>query len=181
MSQMKWMLRVAAVLVAIGVAGCAGETGPAEEPAENALATAGGEHDGAAGEAAEVQAAPSEQGGEESGTALALDATYNQLRGGARLILAYDAEHNAFSGTVANVTDEPLARVRVEVHLSNGTELGPTTPADLGSGESREVTLSASGEFDAWSAHTEVGSEEHDDAEDGEHGDEEEEGDGTPC
>ena len=72
---------------------------------------------------------------EESRTTLALDATYDEVRNGARLVLRYDAEANAFVGTVQNVTEGTLSRVRVEVHLSNGTELGPTTPGDLAPGE----------------------------------------------
>ena len=69
--------------------------------------------------------------GEESSTELTLNETYDNVRNGARLILAYDAQSNSFKGTVENTTDETLQQVRVEVHLSNGTELGPTTPVDL--------------------------------------------------
>ena len=64
--------------------------------------------------------------GEESSTELTLNETYDNVRNGARLILAYDAQSNSFKGTVENTTDETLQQVRVEVHLSNGTELGPT-------------------------------------------------------
>ena len=110
--------------------------------------------------------------GEESAAELALNESYDDIRHGARLILAYDAQSNSFNGTVENTTDETLERVRVEVHLSNGRELGPTTPADLDPGEKREVKLSAtSSNFDGWSAHPEVGSGEHGHGEgDGEHG-----------
>jgi hypothetical protein len=85
--------------------------------------------------------------------------------------LAYNAQSNSFNGTVENTTDKTLERVRVEVHLSNGKELRPTTPADLAPGEKRDVTLKASNlGFDGWSAHPEVGSEEHSHGEgDGEH------------
>ena len=68
--------------------------------------------------------------GEESGTELALNETYDKVRNGARLILAYNAQSNSFEGTVENTTAETLKRVRVEVHLSNGKELGPTPSAD---------------------------------------------------
>lgn len=84
------------------------------------------------------------EGEEESGTRHSLDETCDEIRGGARLILSYDEAGNGFIGTVENVTESTLERVRVEVHLSNGTELGPTTPRDLahaefgGSGESGE-------------------------------------------
>ena len=48
--------------------------------------------------------------------------------------------------------------VRVEVHLSNGTELGPTTPGDLAPGEMIPVNLQATDEpFTGWTAHPEVG------------------------
>ena len=100
--------------------------------------------------------------GEESGAELALNETYDQARNGARLILTYDAQTNAFKGTVENTTDETLKQVRVEVHLSNGKELGPTPTADLAPGEKREVQLIAtSTDFDGWTAHPEVGEGEH--------------------
>ena len=97
--------------------------------------------------------------GEESSTELALSKTYDEVRNGARLILAYDAKSNSFNGTVENTTDKTLKRVRVEVHLSNGKELGPTTPADLKPGIKRDVKLTATNkDFDGWTAHPEVGS-----------------------
>ena len=100
--------------------------------------------------------------GEESGTELALNETYDKVRNGARLILAYDAQTNSFIGTVENTTDETLKQVRVEVHLSNGKELGPTPSADLAPGEKRDVQLIAtSTDFDGWTAHPEVGEGEH--------------------
>ena len=100
--------------------------------------------------------------GEESGTELALNETYDQVRNGARLILTYDTQTNSFIGTVENTTDETLKRVRVEVHLSNGKELGPTPAADLAPGEKRDVQLIAtSTDFDGWTAHPEVGEGEH--------------------
>ena len=95
--------------------------------------------------------------GEESGTRLTLDEIYDTVRNGARLILRYDSASNSFVGTVENTTDNILRRVRVEVHLSNGTELGPTTPVDLAPGEVIDVTLSAAGEeFTGWTPHAEV-------------------------
>lgn len=96
--------------------------------------------------------------GEESGTYLPLDQTYDEVRNGARLILRYDAEANAFVGTVQNTTDDTLPQVRVEVHLSNGTELGPTTPVDLAPDATIDVKLPATAQaFDGWTAHPEVG------------------------
>ena len=81
------------------------------------------------------------------------------MRGGARLILNYDAASNAFTGTVANTTGAILRQVRVEVHLSNGVELGPTTPVDLQPGQAIPIELpSTTGSFTGWIAHAEVGS-----------------------
>jgi len=110
--------------------------------------------------------------GEESGTELTVTATYDNVRNGAHLILIYNAESNTFVGTVANTTEEILERVRVEVHLSNGIELGPTTQVDLAPGEISEVNLKASEKsFEGWVAHPEVGSNEAGHGEEGgEHG-----------
>ena len=71
-------------------------------------------------------------------------------RNGARLMLVFDARRYAFVGSVRNVTDKILDRVRVEVHLSNGKELGPTEPVDLGPGESKTIVMTvAEGDFRA--------------------------------
>ena len=95
---------------------------------------------------------------EESGTELALDESYDAVRNGARLFLTYDAQSNSFNGFVENTTDNALKQVRVEVHLSNGAELGPTTPTDLNPGESIEISLAGTDrDFDGWTAHPEVG------------------------
>jgi hypothetical protein len=97
-------------------------------------------------------------GDEESGVELALDETYDQIRSGVRLVLTLNQENNTFTGFVENTTGETIKRVRVEVHLSNGVELGPTTPVNLSPGESKEVKLFAKNfEFDSWTAHPEVG------------------------
>ena len=103
-----------------------------------------------------------DESGEESSIELTLNESYDQVRNGARLIMAYDAQSNSFKGTVENTTDETLQQVRVEVHLSNGTELGPTTPVDLEPGAKNEVELTATSKnFDRWTAHPEVESGEH--------------------
>ena len=120
---------------AAAMGGCAGVTGEGS-----------GEHGAEEGE------------GEESGTLLTLDQTYDAVRNGARLFLRYDAVADAFVGTVQNVTDASLSMVRVEVHLSNGTELGPTKPVDLGPGETIPVKLVATAAaFTGWTAHPESG------------------------
>ena len=108
--------------------------------------------------AQEQESGSTDTGQEESGTQYALNESYDQVRNGARLTLVYDAPKNSFVGITCNPTDNTLKQVRVEVHLSNGVELGPTTPTDLSSGECTDVTLEATSDsFDAWSAHPEVG------------------------
>ena len=99
--------------------------------------------------------------GEESGAnILAPDSTFNAVRGGARLTMSYDTPSNSFKGAVENTTSGTLDRVRIEVHLSNGTELGPTTPRSLAPGEIVTVTLPATqASFTGWVAHAEVGGE----------------------
>ena len=99
-------------------------------------------------------------GGEEGSgaNALALDETFDAVRSGARLIMKYDAPSNSFKGTVENTTNGVLDRVRIEVHLSNGTELGPTPPTDMAPGEVLAISLPAtSTSFTGWTAHAEVG------------------------
>ncbi len=111
-----------------------------------------------------------EDGGEEPGVRLGIDETYDVVRKGVRLILAYDSDSSGFAGTVQNVTDETVPAVRVEVHLSNGTELGPTPRNDLKPGTKIAVKLPAKGQtFDWWKAHAEAGEGEHGGEGSGEH------------
>ena len=99
------------------------------------------------------------EGGEESGNQLALDETYDYVRNGVRLILNYNAQNNTFEGTIENTTDQTIDDVRVEIHLSNGTELGPTPNVDLTPGEKKSVELLATTQsFTGWTPHAEVGS-----------------------
>lgn len=101
------------------------------------------------------------QQGEESATQYERSDTYDQTRNGARLILRYDDDANAFIGSVENTTERGLTRVRVEVHLSNGAELGPTPPRDLDPGQRHDISLPATeASFDTWNAHPEVGAQE---------------------
>ena len=167
-----------AVLAVVGAGGCSGsaqtsEQGhsePSQTPERQAadpLTASRGEHDRDGGQPESGEHGGNEEG-EESGTEFALNESYDQVRNGARLVLAYDAHANAFNGTVDNTTNDTLTRVRVEVHLSDGRELGPTTPVDLAPGERREVSLTATGrDFDAWTAHPEVGSGEQGHGEEG--------------
>ncbi len=108
---------------------------------------------------------------EESATQLQQNETYDQTRAGARLVMAYDTASNSFFGTVENTTSSPLAEVRVEIHLSNGTELGPTPSLPLAVGETINVTLQATtAAFATWSAHPEVGPQGSGGEGGGEHG-----------
>ena len=123
-------------------------------------AHAGGEGAEGSGEHGSGGGAGGDAGGEEGGDAdaLGLDETHDAVRSGARLILKYDTPGNSFDGTVENTTNGVLDRVRVEVHLSNGTELGPTTPTDMAPGEVVSINLPAtSASFTRWTAHAEVG------------------------
>ena len=132
-----------------------------------------GEHDreGEGGHGEEGEGGHGEEG-EESGTEYTLTEKYDSIRNGVRLVLGYEASTNTFKGTVENTTDKVLERVRVEVHLSNRKELGPTTATDLEPGQKKDVELTAtSRDFDRWTAHPEVGSGEHGGGEGGdEHG-----------
>ncbi len=94
----------------------------------------------------------------ESGTQYGLADTAKETRAGVDLTIRYDATSRGFVGTVQNTTTQTAQLVRVEIHLSNGVELGPTPPADLAAGTSRPVTLSAAGQqFNRWSVHIELG------------------------
>ena len=82
-------------------------------------------------------------------------------KNGGRLTLQYNAATEAFVGNVVNTTDETLSDVRVEVHLSNGIELGPTKRTDLLPGATLNVELSAVDQsFNKWVTHPEAGIEE---------------------
>ena len=128
-----------------------GGTGPVPHTGGEGAEGSGSE--GAGGEG-------SESGSEEGSGAnqLAPDETFDMVRGGARLVLSYDVASNSFRGTVENTTNNVLNRVRIEVHLSNGTELGPTTAVDLAPGQTLPITLaSTQASFTGWVAHAEVG------------------------
>ena len=117
----------------------------------------GGEHPGGA-EGSEGGSEGSGGGEEGSGAMLAPDQTFDMVRAGARLVMNYDVASNSFLGTVENTTNGVLTRVRVEVHLSNGTELGPTNPVDLEPGQTLAITLpSTQAPFSGWVPHAEIG------------------------
>ena len=143
-----------ALLAAAGIGGCVGSQrmGQGGAGVESSAGESGGEH-GAGGEGGE-------DGGSEEASAnlLTLNQTFDEVRLGARLVMAYDAASQTFVGTVENTTNGTLDQVRVEIHLSNGVELGPTTPVDMTPGQVIDVVLHASGQFDGWVPHAEVGS-----------------------
>jgi len=93
------------------------------------------------------QHGPEGSGGEpgESGTRYSLTDTAVETRGGVRLTMSYDVVAETFRGEVVNTTSATVTQVRVEIHLSNGVELGPTPRVELATGESRPVELDASG------------------------------------
>ncbi len=99
--------------------------------------------------------------GEESGKALGLNDTYNQVHSGVRLILAYHKASTSFIGSVENTTDKTIKSVRVRVQLSNGTGLGPTERMNLAPGEKAGIKIEAIAHvFTWWKAHAETGSGE---------------------
>ena len=155
MQRLMAVLAVIAMVLALTFVGCSnsgesGEHGSSGESGEHGSNGESGEHSSGGGESGE--------GDEESGAQFAPNETFDEVRAGARLILSYDSTAIAFIGTVENTTEGTLIRVRVEVHLSNGIELGPTTPVDLAPGAVIDVALPAgSRPFASWSAHPEVG------------------------
>ena len=144
---------------------CSGP-GPIAHTVEEGTEGSGGEH-GSGGERGYESRAEEGSGA----SALALHETFDTVRSGARLVLNYDAPSNSFKGTVENTTNSILDRVRVEVHLSNGTELGPTTPTDMAPREVIEINLPATpASFTGWTAHAEVGGGGEGSESGGEHG-----------
>ena len=131
----------------------AGEHGGSEGEGEHGGSEGEGEHGGSEGEGGH----DSGEEGEESGVYIARSEAWDATRRGARLVLSFNPETNAFEGKVENTTARTLCAVRVEVHLSSGTELGPTERTDLPSGETTEVSLPTAGEdFETWTAHPEL-------------------------
>lgn len=101
---------------------------------------------------------PGEEG--ESGIRYGLTDTATVERKGVELIAWYESADSTFTGTVRNTTDETVRQVRVEIHLSNGVELGPTPRVDLASGETDSFQLDAGGHtFSWWTIHVEIGSD----------------------
>ncbi len=80
---------------------------------------------------------------------------------GARLVLQFNPRTQVFVGSVTNTTSRTLSQVRVEIHLDNGTELGPTKRTDVRPGQTIPVELGAFGNsFTSWVSHPEAGVEQ---------------------
>jgi hypothetical protein len=160
MPKLRFFTIICMGLLLVFVYGCNKGSNETEAAEANTLEQ---EQVGQAGESEEGEHAGEERGehageAEESGPRIAKDGTHDEVRKGVRLILSFDNESSSFIGTVENVTEKTVSRVRVEIHLSNGTELGPTIPIDLAPGKKVDVGLSAEGQsFDWWKAHAEVG------------------------
>lgn len=147
----------AAALLALGLAACSstGESGAEGSGNEGAGEDLGGHDSGG-------ESAGGDEGGEEAATQFGPGDRFWMTRAGARLDLRYDAATERFTGTVTNITGAAISRVRVEVHLSNGVELGPTPAVDLAPGETVDVALPAAGQdFATWGAHAESGGPTH--------------------
>ncbi|MDE2772770.1 MAG: hypothetical protein OXI46_03560 [Gemmatimonadota bacterium] len=161
-----------ALIVSCSSAACASETDSnIGESGESGLAVSVDEHARAEHAGAEVggdavehegdgehEEGEHEEGeGEESGEYIARGDTWDATRRGARLVLTFDPVSDAFVGRLENTTRSMLCAVRVEVHLSSGTELGPTERTDVAVGQSIEVELPTGGEaFESWTAHPEL-------------------------
>ncbi|MCY3698573.1 MAG: hypothetical protein OXH46_02890 [Gemmatimonadetes bacterium] len=121
----------------------------------------GGEHGGGEGRG-EHGGREGGEGGEEGGAYLAKMTGQDEVfANGARLVLQFNPNTQAFAGSVTNTTATTLSQVRVEIHLDNGTELGPTKRIDVGPGQAVPVELGTFGEeFSAWVSHPEAGVEQ---------------------
>ena len=165
MTRKRWYIGIVAgalmiLVISGGGVGCLGGSESSESSGTAVSGEHGSSESGEGGEGGGEHGGSSEsgEGGEESNTQYALSDMLDEVRAGARLILSYDSTANAFNGTVENTTGATLRLVRVEVHLSNGIELGPTTPVDMAPGQVIDITLPASSQpFTSWSAHPEAG------------------------
>jgi len=108
---------------------------------------------------------------EESGIRYTQEQKLDEVRKGLQLFLEYDKSNSSFVGRMKNISKKVVKKARVEVHLSNGVELGPTKAVNIIPGRTVRVTLAADNQSFTWySAHAESGTSEHDGKNDGEHG-----------
>lgn len=86
------------------------------------------------------------------------DETATVTRSGVKLVIRYHSSKEEFRGTMTNTTNSSVSDARVEIHLSNGRDLGPTPRTALAGGESKDVALDAAGQQFSWfSVHIELG------------------------
>ena len=157
------MKTIALCALVLGVAGSLVACN--RSPTEPTELNPGGEHGFAGGlhnEGDEGRGGESGEGrgGEsgESGTQYGRSDTAHESRAGVDLVMRYEAARGRFEGTVTNTTSAAVDDVRVEIHLSNRIELGPTPRVTLVPGEVRQVELDARGQtFQTWSVHVEIG------------------------
>ncbi len=98
------ILAAFAIMLTVIIGGCSGGAETAEKQDTASVTESRGEHD-RDGKDHDGEGRSEHGGGEESGTELALTDTYDEVRNGARLILAYNAQSNSFNGTVVNVVN----------------------------------------------------------------------------
>lgn len=145
------ILRVSTLLALtiFAVTACSASTEESGIAGKEEMEAVEGGHSDTAGETALPQ-------GDQSGTYIVREATWNGVRRGVRLEMRMDDESGSFTGTVTNTTDARICAVRVEVHLADGPELGPTDQVDLAAGTTAPMTLDAEGQgFERWTAHSE--------------------------
>ena len=154
-------MRMSAGLAAHAAGPQAGQR-PSREGGEGRGEHGGGERGEEGGEHGGSERVERGEGGEEGGAYLPKMMKQNELfANGARLVLEFNPNTQVFVGSVTNTTGNTLSQVRVEVHLDNGTELGPTKRIDVQPGQTIPVELGAFGnEFSSWVSHPEAGIEE---------------------
>ena len=139
----------------------AGGEGEGEHVGREGGEERGGDEHGHSGEGGGEERAEGEEGEEEGAYVPKMTKQNRLFVNGARLVLEFDPRTQVFVGSVTNTTPRVLPQVRVEVHLDNGTELGPTRRVDVAPGQTVAVELGAFGnEFGAWVSHPEAGVEE---------------------
>ncbi len=159
-----WMRTVLApvciAVLSLGFSGCDNSTTPEGHESGPEGSESGGEPGGESGSEG--------SGGEpgEGGVQFARDETATDVRQGVELTVNFDAARGVFTYALENTTTATVSRVRVEIHLSNGCEIGPTPNVDLAAGETKTAELDPRVEpepecqqdFTTFSIHVELGS-----------------------